>query len=178
MTRALTAVGVLLVLMIGGLGLAVYFTRDKDYIQVDNLLAERLTRAIGTAEERGEDVDLAREAPFAWDHVLLVARGTEPDAITRRLGYEWNGRIGFQTGELLLFVRAGRVVRFADYRGEARFQGFPGPFASIPRRQAVLRVRGSVVRPAPRRRRAASPTGSASTARATPGPPRWTRAPA
>jgi hypothetical protein len=148
MARALTAVGVALALLIGGLGLAVYLTRDEDYLAVDNLLAENLSRAIGTAQERGEDVDLREEAPFAWDHVLLVARGVEPDAISRRLGYQWNGRIGFQTGELLLFMLRGRAVRFADYRGEGRFEGFPRPFASIPRNEAVWRVRGLVIRPA------------------------------
>jgi hypothetical protein len=148
MARALTAVGVALALLIGGLGLAVYLTRDEDYIAVDNLLAERITRAIGTAQERGVDVDLAREAPFDWDHLLLVARGVEPAAISRRLGYRWNGRIGFQTGELLLFMQRGRVVRFADYRGEGRFEGFPRPFASIPRDRAVWRVRELVIRPA------------------------------
>lgn len=149
MARALTAVGVALALLIGGLGLAVYLTRDEDYIAVDNLLAERITRAIGTAQERGVDVALAREAPFAWDHLLLVARGVEPGAISRRLGYTWNGRIGFQTGELMLFMLRGRVVRFADYRGEGRFEGFERPFASIPRDRAVWRVRGLVIRPAP-----------------------------
>ena len=146
MTRALTAVGVALVLLMGGLGAAVYFTRDEDYIAVDNLLAERLSRAIGTAQERGEDVDLARVAPFDWDHVLIVERGLEPAAISRRLGYEWNGRIGFQTGELLLFLRNGRVVRFADYRGEGRFEGFERPIASLPRDDAVFRVRDLVIR--------------------------------
>ena len=146
MTRALTAVGVALVLLMGGLGAAVYFTRDEDYIAVDNLLAERLSRAIGTAQERGEDVDLARVAPFDWDHVLIVERGLEPAAISRRLGYKWNGRIGFQTGELLLFLRNGRVVRFADYRGEGRFEGFERPIASLPRDGAVLRVRDLVIR--------------------------------
>ena len=149
MTRALIAVGTALVVLIGGLGLAVYLTRDEDYIAVDNLLAERLSRAIGTAQDRGEDVDLARVADFGWDHVLIVERGLEPAAISRRLGYEWKGRIGFQTGELLLFLRNGRVVRFADYRGEGRFEGFPRPFAELPRERAVLRVRDLVIRPAP-----------------------------
>jgi hypothetical protein len=149
-TRALTAVGIALALLIGGLGAAVYFTRDEDYIAVDNLLAEQITKAIGTAQARGADVDLAREAPFAWDHVLIVARGIEPARISRRLGYPWKGRIGFQTGELLIFLQAGQVVRFADYRGEGRFAGFPYPFAELPRARAVLRVRDLTVRPAPR----------------------------
>jgi hypothetical protein len=146
MARALTAVGIALALLIGGLGLAVYLTRDEDYIAVDNLLAERLSRAIGTAQERGVDVDLGVEAPFAWDHVLLVARGVQAAQISRRLGYEWKGRIGFQTGELLLFMQGRRVVRFADYRGEGRFEGFTRPFDSIPRDRAVWRVRDLVIR--------------------------------
>jgi hypothetical protein len=153
MARALTAVGIALVLLIGGLALAVFLTRDEDYIQVDNLLAERLTRAIAVAEsETGGTIELAREAPFAWDRVLIVARGTSPAQITARLGYDWKGRIGFQTGELLLFLRGGRVVRFADYRGEGRFAGFPTPFAELPRGRAVLRVRRLVVTPGRRTR--------------------------
>ena len=132
----------------GGLGLAVYLTRDEDYIQVDNVLAENLTRSIATSQERGEDVDLRVEAPFAWDRVLLVSRDATPQQIERRLGRPWRGRIGFQTGELFLFLRGGKVVRFADYRGEGRFEGFEVPFADIPRERAVLRVRGLVIRPA------------------------------
>jgi hypothetical protein len=170
-TRALIAVGTALVLLIGGLVLAVYLSRDEDHIAVDNLLAENLSRAIGTAQARGEDVSLGEEAPFEWDHVLLVARGVEPAAISRRLGYPWKGRIGFQTGELLIFLSHGKVVRFADYRGEGRFEGFARPFALIPRDQAVWRVRSLVIRPAPGAR-------SASTARAPTGPPRRTPAPA
>ena len=149
MTRALIAVGIALSLLIGGLGLAVYLTRDEDYIAVDNLLAESLTRAIGTAQDRGVDVDLAREAPFTWDRVLIARRGLERAEISRRLGYPWKGRIGFQTGELLIFLRAGQVVRFADYRGEGRFEGFPRPFAELSHAHAVLRVRDLVIRPAP-----------------------------
>jgi hypothetical protein len=146
--KALIAVGVTLVLLLVGLGLAVYFTRDEDYIAVDNLLAERITRAIGTAEQRDDRVDLAQQAPFAWDHVLVAQRGIEPGQISRRLGYPWKGRIGFQTGDLLIFLRGGKVVRFADYRGEGRFAGFPRPFAELARDRAVLRVRDLVIRPA------------------------------
>jgi hypothetical protein len=150
MARALTAVGIALVLLIGGLGLAVYLTRDEDYIAVDNLLAEKLSRAIGTAQDRGADVDLAREAPFAWDRVLIAQRGLEPAAISRRLGYDVKLRNNsFADGELFLFLDHGRVVRFADYRGEGHFAGFPRPFAELPRERAVLRVRDLVIRPAP-----------------------------
>jgi hypothetical protein len=148
MARALTAVGIALALLIGGLALAVYVTRDEDHIQVDNVLAERLTRAVALAQDTGGIVDLRRQAPFRWDAVLLVARDTPREAIGQRLGTQWNGVIGFQRGELLLFLHDGRVVRFADYRGSGRFAGFPRPFARIPRERAVLRVRDLVVRPA------------------------------
>jgi hypothetical protein len=146
MARALTAVGVALVLLIGGLGLAVYITRDEDYIAVDNLLAEKLSKAIGTTDR----VDLARQATFRWDHVLLTEQGIEPDAISHRLGYEWRGRNNsFAEGApLFIFLRAGKVVRFADYRGEGTFAGFERPIAELPRDGAVLRVRNLVITPA------------------------------
>jgi hypothetical protein len=145
--RALTAVGIALVLLIGGLALAVYVTRDEDNLQVDNILAENLTKAIALAgSDTGGRVRLTDVAPFAWDRVLLVDRRATPAEISRRLGYPWTGVIGFRTGELFLFMRGGRVVRFADYRGEGRFAGF-GRFASLPRAHAVLRVRHLVVRP-------------------------------
>ena len=145
MARALTAIGIALVLLIGGLGAAVYFTRDEDYIAVDNLLAEKLSKAIGTTRR----VDLARVAPFDWDRVLITERGLEPDRISQRLGYEWKGRNNsFAAGEpMFIFVRDGKVVRFADYRGEGRFEGFETPIAELPRTRAVLRVRDLVITP-------------------------------
>jgi hypothetical protein len=147
--RALTAVGIALALLIGGLALAVFLSRDEDNIQVDNILAENLTKAIALSESQGEDVDLAQLAPFGWDRVMLVARGTSRTEISRRLGYPWTGIVGFRTNEEFLFLQHGKVVRFADYRGEGRFAGFPRPFALLPRAHAVLRVRNLVVRPAP-----------------------------
>lgn len=149
MGKALTAVGAALVLCIGGFAAAVYLNRDEDGIAVDNLLAERFTRAIALAErETGGRVDLRRLAPGDWDEVLVVARGTPRDAISAELGYEWTGELRFQIGELLIFLRAGRVVRFADYRGEGSFQGFDTPFDRLPREDAVLRVDDLVVSPA------------------------------
>jgi hypothetical protein len=151
MTGALIAVAVALVVLIGGLALAVFLTRDEDNIAVDNVLAERITKAIALSQSQGEDVDLGLQARFAWDHVLLVARGVPRGAISRRLGYPWTGEVGFRTNELFLFLRAGRVARFADYRGEGTFAGFSKPFDLIPRGRAVLRVRDLVIRPAPAR---------------------------
>jgi hypothetical protein len=146
-TRALTAVGIALVMLIGGLALAVYVTRDEDNLQVDNMLAENLTKAVALAEGLHQDVDLSTQARFEWDHVLLVTRTATRRQISRRLGYAWTGVVGFRTGELFLFMRGPRVVRFADYRGAARFAGFRLPFDDLPRARAVLRVRHLVVRP-------------------------------
>jgi hypothetical protein len=146
--KALTAVGIALALLIGGLGLAVYLTRDEDNIQVDNMLAENLTKAIALAQsDTGGRVRVPQLTGFGWDRILLVARDTPRAAISRRLGHEWTGIVGFRTGELFLFMRGSKVVRFADYRGEGRFAGFPRPFAVIPRSRAVLRVHELVVRP-------------------------------
>ncbi len=145
MTRALIAVGAALVLLIAGLGLAVYVTRDEDNIAVDNPLAENVTRAIALRDR----VDLPALARFEWDEVLIVAPGTPRETISRRLGYEWTGDVGFQTGELLIFLDRRRVARFADYRGLARFEGFESPIDSLPRDDAVLRVRDLVVSPPP-----------------------------
>jgi hypothetical protein len=149
MTRALFAVGAALTVMIAGLALAVFVARDEDNLGVDNVLAEDFTRAVALAEERtGGRVDLRRLAPFAWDEVLVVARGTSPDELSRRLGRDWPGDLRLHTGELLVFLEGGRVVRYADYRGSGRFEGFTRPFDSLPRSRAVLRVRDLVIRPA------------------------------
>jgi hypothetical protein len=148
MGRALIAVGAALALLIGGLALTVYLTRDEDNIQADNLLAERFTREVALSESADRPVDLREVAPFEWDRVLIVERGTPREAISRRLGYEWTGTLGFETGELLILLdERGEVVRFFDYRGEGRFAGIDTPFATLPRDRAVFRVRGLVITP-------------------------------
>jgi hypothetical protein len=146
MARALTAVGLALALLIGGLGLAVFLSRDEDNIQVDNLLSERFTREVAVA--RGGEVDLARVAPFKWSRVLIVARGTPRAEISKRLGYEWTGTLGFEVGEkLILLDDKGKVARFFDYRGEGAFAGIDRPFQELTREQAVFRVRDLVITP-------------------------------
>jgi hypothetical protein len=147
MARALTAVGALLAIALLGLGLAVYLGRDEDTIAVDNLLSEDISRAIGTAEDRGRDVDLGRIAEFDWDEVLLADRNASRAQISKELGYEWKGDLRFKTGDLLIFLRSGQVARFADYRGEGRFEGVQRPFQRLRRDEAVFRVRGLVIRP-------------------------------
>lgn len=148
MGRALIAVALALVLCFTGLGLVIYLTRTEDRIAVDNLLAENLTRAIGTAEEQtGGRVDVARVARFDWDEVLLVAPGTPRAGISRELGFEWKGDINFGRAEVFIFLLDGKVERFADYRGEGYFDGFRRPFDRLPRDAATLRVRNLMVTP-------------------------------
>jgi hypothetical protein len=136
-----------LVFFIAALGLAVYFTRDEDNLQADNLLAENFTKAVTQAPDNGNRVALPRLARFDWDRVLLVQPGTSRAAITRRLGHEWTGIDTVDGGELLLFLKDGKVVRFADYRGSNTFAGFRRPFDELPRERAVFSVRDRVIRP-------------------------------
>ena len=148
MTRALIVVGTALALLVGGLALAVFLTRDEDNVQVDNLLSERFTREVATASTNGTDLALAEVAPFEWARVLVVARGTPDAEISRALGYEWTGVLGFESGEkLILLDRDGRVARFFDYRGEGRFTGVETPIAELARDDAVFRVRSLEISP-------------------------------
>ncbi|HEX6388080.1 MAG TPA: hypothetical protein VFZ89_01490 [Solirubrobacteraceae bacterium] len=148
MARALIAVGAALALFIGGLALAVFLTRDEDNVQVDNLLSERFTRDVASASADGTDLVLAEVAPFEWARVLIVARGTPDEEISRALGYEWTGVLGFEVGEkLILLDRDGEVARFLDYRGEGRFAGVRTPIAELAREDAVFRVRRLVITP-------------------------------
>lgn len=148
MARALIAVGAALALFIGGLALAVFLTRDEDNVQVDNLLSEDFTREVATASANGTDLDLARIAPFEWARVLVIEPGTSDAEISRALGYEWTGVLGFETGEkLILLDRAGKVVRFFDYRGDGRFTGVKTPIDELAREDAVFRVRRLEITP-------------------------------
>ncbi len=148
MARALTAIGAALALFIGGLGLLVYLSRDEDNIQVDVLLSERFTREVATASAQRSELDLRAIAPFEWERLLIVERGTPDAEISRRLGYEWTGTLGFEVGEKLILLGAGgEVERFFDYRGEGRFAGIERPFAELARDEAVFRVRRLVITP-------------------------------
>ena len=149
MARALVAVGAALVFLLLVLGAVIYVNRDEDAIAVDNLLAESISREIGTAEQRGADtVALADVTDFEWDHVLLAEHDASREAISDALGAEWKGDVAFGTGDLLIFVRRGHVARYADYRGEGRFAGVKRPVARFDRDDAVFSVRDLVIRPA------------------------------
>jgi hypothetical protein len=147
MARALIAVGGALVLGVAILVLVIVLTRDEGTIAIDNLLSENFTRAVALSEGRGDPVDLRELAPFAWQRVLVVAPGTPRETIAERLGGEWTGQVGFEAGELLILATGPRVVRFFDYRGEGRFEGFERPIAELPRERAVFDVRDLEIMP-------------------------------
>jgi hypothetical protein len=149
MARALTVVGAALVLALLVLGTVIYVNRDEKGIAVDNLLAEDISRAIGTAEDRGVDVDLGRVAKFEWDELVIAPRDATRAQLTRELGFPWEGDLEFRTGDILIFLRNGALARFADYRGEGHFEGIDRPFARFDRADAVFRVRSLVIRPRP-----------------------------
>jgi hypothetical protein len=132
MGRGIALVGgglLFFLLVLAGL---VYFTRDEDNFQADNILAENFTLAVNRAAEEGGDVQLREVASFPWDRVLLVQPDTPREAISERLGFEWTGIDTVDGGDLLIFLRQGKVVRFADYRGTGRFDGFQRPFDELP----------------------------------------------
>ena len=144
MGRALIAVGTALALLVGGLALAVYVTRDEDNITSDNILSEEFTRDIQLAEARQADVDLRELAPFEWDRAPGVPRAT----ISQRLGYEWTGTRNLDDGEIVILLRAdGSIARFFDYRGLGEFRGFDKPIQELPRDRAVFRVTDLVITP-------------------------------
>ena len=150
MGKVLFAVCAFLGLCIIGLGVLSYVARDDETLAVDNLLAEDLTRRIQTAEDETEgEVDLVTATEFAWDRVLLVAAGTPREVLARELEGEFDGVLNYdvESGALFVFERAGRVVRFADYRGRGRFEGFETPIATLTSDEAILRVDDLVVRP-------------------------------
>jgi hypothetical protein len=149
-TKALIGVGAALVLCFAVLGAAVFLTREEDRIAVDSDLAEDITRAIATSEDREEPVDLARLADFPWDRVLIVAEDTSREAISQEIGTEFKGDLPYdaESGEIFVFVRGRELARFADYRGLGRFEGIERPIASVQRADAVFDVQDLVVTPA------------------------------
>ena len=112
-----------LAIAIGALGVVIYLHHEPDAIAVDSILAESLTREIGTAEQRGADVRLADLTDFSWDHVLVADREASHAEIERALGGPWKGQLAFGTGDLLIFVH----------------NGHGGPLRGLPRRRALRR---------------------------------------
>lgn len=148
MGKVLFAVGAALAACILVLAAVSYFGREEDKLAIDNILSENLTRSVALAEERGERLDLGRLAPFRWDTVVLAERGSDPEAITEELGFEWTGDVPIEIGDVLIFLDGGRVARYAEYRGDGAFADVERPFDRFSREQAVFDVRGLTVTPA------------------------------
>ena len=139
-------------LLLGGI---VYFTRDEDNFQADNILAENFTLAVNQAALEGGTVNLREVASFPWDRVLLVQPETPRDAISERLGFEWTGIDTVDGGDLLIFLR--------DDRGRA--------LRRLPRHRPLRRVRAAVRRAAGharRGRRSGNPTRMSALSQARP----------
>jgi hypothetical protein len=146
MARALGAVGALLAVAFAVLLVVVFATREEDRVAVDDLLSLELTRAIGVSD--GSTVDLRRLARGDWDRVLVVAPETPRETVSEALGSEFNGDLPFgSAGELFVFAAGDALVRFADYRGRARFAGFEEPVDELARADALLQVDDGVVEP-------------------------------
>jgi hypothetical protein len=146
MARALAAVGALLAVAFAVLLVVVFATREEDRVAVDDLLSLELTRAIGVSD--GSTVDLRRLARGDWDRVLVVAPETPRETVSEALGSEFNGDLPFgSAGELFVFAAGDALVRFADYRGRARFAGFEEPVDELARADALLQVDDGVVEP-------------------------------
>ena len=140
MARALIAVGALLALAFGVLGVVVFATRDEDRVAVDNLLALELTRAIGVAE-RGRRGSTCAGWPTSTGTACSSWRpGTPREAVSDALGSEYKGDapVRQHAARSSCSPRGAELARFADYRGRATFTGFERPLDVLPRDRAVL----------------------------------------
>lgn len=149
MGKALVAVGSFLAFCILSFGLAVYLTRDEDAIAVDNLLAERLARAVVEADQQDTPLDLRAYTPFEWDEVLIADIDAPTSTLSRELGYPFKGELLYtaESSALLVFSEEGEFVKFADYRGRGRFEGLDRPTQTLSAAEAVFEVDDGVVTP-------------------------------
>jgi hypothetical protein len=147
MARALFAVGGLLALLIAGLVLVAWLGRADESLAVDNILSEQITRAVTTADQQDSNLVLADVNQSPWDKVVVVSPRTSREEISRRIGSDWKGDVGYDAGELFIFMRGGEVDRFAHYLGKARFEGLARPFDEFTPESAVFVVQDGVVVP-------------------------------
>ena len=147
MGKALIAVGTVLSAFMLVFGGVVYFTRDEDTYAVDSELSEALSKAITEAGQTGDPVDLRVLTGFDFDQVLIFDRKTPRAAISKQLGFPFKGELRYtaESTEFLVFTNNRGFVRFADYRGRARFEGLTRPFTTLTANDAVFRVRDGVV---------------------------------
>jgi hypothetical protein len=147
MARALFAVGGLLALLIAGLVLVAWLGRADESLAVDNILSEQITSAVTTADQQDSNLVLADVNQSPWDKVVVVSPRTSREEISRRIGSDWKGDVGYDAGELFIFLRGGEVDRFAHYLGKARFEGLSRPFDEFTPESAVFVVQDGVVVP-------------------------------
>jgi len=148
MGKALIAVGTFLSLCMLVFGSVVYFTRKEDTYAVDSALAERIARAVVSADQTGDPVDLRTVTDFDFDEVTIFKPGTPRAAVSAQLGFPFKGELRYtaESSELLVFTNNRRFVRFADYRGRGAFVGLQRPFATLTANDAVFRVDGGLIR--------------------------------
>jgi hypothetical protein len=86
---------------------------------------------------------------FDWDELVLVAPDTPRAELDEELGFEFTGDLPYdaESQELFVFLRDGRLARFADYRGRFSFTGVDRPFARFTPRTAAFAVRGGEISP-------------------------------
>jgi len=151
MGRALAAVGGLLVLCFAILGVAIFITREEDRVAVDQVLAEDIARAITLNDNAPDPLELDVVTKFDWDELLVVAPDTPFERISEALGFEFKGDLRYdaESQELFVFVRNGRLARFADYRGRGTFEGLERPVDRFTPETARFSVQRLRIAPAP-----------------------------
>lgn len=147
MGKALIAVGTVLAIFMTIFGGVVYLTRDEDTYAVDSALAERLSKAVTSAAQTGDPVDLRVVAGFDFDEVLIFPPETPRAQVSKQLGFAFKGELRYtaESSEFLVFTNNRRFVRFADFRGRAVFKGLSTPFQSLTANDAVFKVKDGVV---------------------------------
>lgn len=143
MKRVFLAVVAALVVCIAALVVVVVAGREDEQLAVDNLLAERLSLEVA----RSDVLRLSDITTFPWDEVLIAERGTPREEIAQAVEGPWTGGVNFETGDLVIFLRDGRVTRYTDYRGEGEFAGVERPIERLSRDEAVFAIENLVITP-------------------------------
>ena len=89
-------------------------------------LQQKLVRAF--KQGPGTVIDMRELTPFEWDRMYIIQPYTQPEAINRKLGFEWAGAKTspiqmFDTIILLVFVKGKEVVADVKYHvGDGYFR--------------------------------------------------------
>ena len=140
MGRVLALVAGALVFFIAALGLAVYFTRDEDNLQADNLLAENFTKAVTLAPRERRDRSFCSLSPASNGIACCSCNPARP-ARRSRNGWPRVDRHRHRRRRrpaALPQGRRGRAVRRLP--GLYTFAGFDRPFDEFAARGRDLRA--------------------------------------